>query len=62
MHQIPQIIRPLRYLRDKLAQVGPKGEVTYPRAYRDAERAAKCGNGQFVQDMARRVYANGGKA
>lgn len=55
----PQIIRPLRYLRDKLAQVGPKGEATYPPAFRRAERAAKLGNGQYVQDLARAVYAKG---
>jgi hypothetical protein len=54
----PHIVRPLRYLRDRLAIVGPKGEVSYPPLYHAVRRAAKAGNGQYVQDAARWLYAH----
>lgn len=52
----PHIIKPLRYLRDQLVEVGPNGEKIIPREYRNALLAAQHGNGKFVQELARYVY------
>jgi hypothetical protein len=57
MVKTPHIVRPLRYLRDKLAQHGLKGEVTYPPVFHEARHAANRGDGKKVQDIARRVHA-----